>query len=310
MNFDKLPIDVVYYIYDFVDYDTKTSVLLNSNKYIMNSRQLREIFTIQRMKNIYEHSINKNLFEVSISRTPVLKNKIDGLFPSPIIYEYVNAYGAEKITTIIHPLKEGVLTFKAKKNLLPKLKGKLLINCINNFRNMKLNNAELDNYFCKIAYLIVRNIVHYRNVIAEKDRQIALKKEEQMTNKLNEQNLHIAEKETKRINKINEQNRRTEEKETKRINKINEHNRRAEEKETKRINKINEQNRRAEEKETKRINKINEQNRRAEEKETKRINKKRRDFENRRIKLTKAFEKLYKKKQIATYNSLKIQSKK
>ena len=274
MNLDKLPIDVVYYIYDFVDYDTKTSVLLNSNKYIMNSRQLREIFTIQRMKNIYEHSINKNLFEVSISRTPVLKNKIDGLFPSPIIYEYVNAYGAEKITTIIHPLKEGVLTFKAKKNLLPKLKGKLLINCINNFRNMKLNNAELDNYFCKIAYLIVRNIVHYRNVIAEKDRQIALKKEEQMTNKLNEQNLHIAEKETKRINKINEQNRRTEEKETKRINKINE------------------------------------QNRRAEEKETKRINKKRRDFENRRIKLTKAFEKLYKKKQIATYNSLKIQSKK
>ena len=238
MNLDKLPIDVVYYIYDFVDYDTKTSVLLNSNKYIMNSRQLREIFTIQRMKNIYEHSINKNLFEVSISRTPVLKNKIDGLFPSPIIYEYVNAYGAEKITTIIHPLKEGVLTFKAKKNLLPKLKGKLLINCINNFRNMKLNNAELDNYFCKIAYLIVRNIVHYRNVIAEKDRQIALKKEEQMTNKLNEQN------------------------------------------------------------------------RRTEEKETKRINKKRRDFENRRIKLTKAFEKLYKKKQIATYNSLKIQSKK
>jgi hypothetical protein len=292
MNLDKLPIDVVYYIYDFVDYDTKTSVLLNSNKYIMNSRQLREIFTIQRMKNIYEHSINKNLFEVSISRTPVLKNKIDGLFPSPIIYEYVNAYGAEKITTIIHPLKEGVLTFKAKKNLLPKLKGKLLINCINNFRNMKLNNAELDNYFCKIAYLIVRNIVHYRNVIAEKDRQIALKTEEQMTNKINEQNRRTAEKETKRINKINEQNRRTEEKETKRINKINE------------------QNRRTEEKETKRINKINEQNRRTEEKETKRINKKRRDFENRRIKLTKAFEKLYKKKQIATYNSLKIQSKK
>ena len=121
---------------------------------------------------------------------------------------------------------------------------------------MKLNNAELDNYFCKIAYLIVRNIVHYRNVIAEKDRQIALKTEEQMTNKINEQNRRTAEKETKRINKINEQNRRTE------------------------------------------------------EKETKRINKKRRDFENRRIKLTKAFEKLYKKKQIATYNSLKIQSKK
>ena len=34
--FDKLPRELLQGIYDFVDYDTKTSVLLHSNKYIMH----------------------------------------------------------------------------------------------------------------------------------------------------------------------------------------------------------------------------------------------------------------------------------
>lgn len=197
--FDKLPRELLQGIYDFVDYDTKTSVLLHSNKYIMDCRQLRYIFTIQKMKNIYENSVNKNLFEDTLSRTSILKSNIDALFPAEITYEYVDRNGVQQQKSIAHPLKEVILSFKSKKNLLPQLKGKLLINSINEFRSMKSNILDLDRHFCKIAYLIVRNIIYYRKVLMKKNRYIEVQKELSRIKKMNQQKERKLEQQRKQL---------------------------------------------------------------------------------------------------------------
>ena len=171
MNLSKLPVELVFCIYEFVDYETRVSYMLNRITYLTNRRELSDTFTVKHISDIFRHCvINKLTSTVKIRNRDrrKIKPEINAMFPSSNKYIFVDQSGIQREVVKKHPVLNVLNGMRMIIVYNKKDKGKALIDMINSFKNIKSYIADIDHLLMKFAYETICTIIHYKRILDTK----------------------------------------------------------------------------------------------------------------------------------------------
>ena len=194
----RLPFEMKNYIYNYVDYDTRITVSLDTHKGLLNKRDLFEMFTIQQLQSLYKHCIVDKIstYNKQTRKRTIKKAWID-LFPKAESYRFVDEYGVDQHIYRQHPLIDILEDFKSSVVFDKKTKGTMLIRAINGFSNISSGNINIDYRFRNIAYTTILCIVDYKNRVLLKKQRI--QEERVIRQNIREQECIIKESEKQKL---------------------------------------------------------------------------------------------------------------
>lgn len=160
----RLPFEMRNYIYNYIDYDTKINVSMDTHKELINKRDLFKLFTIQQLQSLYKHCIVDKISDYNKqTRKRTIKKELIELFPKAENYYFVDEYGVDQHIYRQHPIIDILENFKSSVVFDKKSKGSMLIRAIDGFSNISSGDIHIDYHFRNIAYTIILCIVDYKN---------------------------------------------------------------------------------------------------------------------------------------------------
>lgn len=171
---NKLPYEMVYTIYDYIDYDTKVVISLDRYKDVLNKRYVFELFSIQQLQHIYRHCVIDKISTYNKeTRKRSIKKEFVSLFPPATYYNYIDENGMGQHVYQEHPIISILEDFKKSATFDKKLKGTMLIRAIHGFSNMSSGDINIDYVLRKVAYQTIQTIVYYKKIVLLKKQIMA-----------------------------------------------------------------------------------------------------------------------------------------
>ena len=164
-----LPVELNKYIYNFVDYDTRTKCLLDKNEKMFTNQELSSNFTLAQLNILYFKSITEK-FSVKndYSFRRVLKNYITSKFPDTPSYSYVDQNGDEQVIQIMHPFLEKLMIYKKTPAINSFAKVSIFKNTVKQLSNLRCDIVDINYILESILYKFVQTTIYYRNIILKR----------------------------------------------------------------------------------------------------------------------------------------------
>ena len=164
-----LPGELNKYIYNFVDYDTRTNCLLDKNEKMFTNQELSSNFTLAQLNILYFKSITEK-FSVKndYSFRRVLKNDITSKFPDTPSYCYVDQNGDEQVIQIMHPFLEKLMVYKKVPNINSFSKISMLKNAVKHLLNLRCDIVDINYMLESILYKFVQTTIYFRDTLLKR----------------------------------------------------------------------------------------------------------------------------------------------
>lgn len=184
-----LPVELNKYVYNYVDYETKTKCLLDKNKNLFSSQELSNNFTLLQLNKLYFNSVTEK-FSVKndYSFRRVLKNSITNKFPDTPSYCYVDQNGDEQVIQIMHPFLEKLMIYKKLPTINSFAKVSIFKITVKQLSNLKCDIVDVNYILESILHKFVQSTIYYRNIILKrwqlKEEMLSKKKKAEMFKKV------------------------------------------------------------------------------------------------------------------------------
>ena len=183
MNIERLPLDLVRYVYKFVDYETRIDCYLHANPMLTDKKLLWNNFTLQQLNNLYHKGIvEKMSVKRKDSNRRVLIDDITKEFGDVPSYTYIDEHGDEFNFKIMHPVLEILQKYKLSTNICSRNKIGLITEGIASLRNIDCDKIEAIYKIRRICYHFIRSILYYKRILYERE-QLQLSEQERQERK-------------------------------------------------------------------------------------------------------------------------------
>ena len=195
MNIERLPLDLIRYVYKFVDYETRIDCYLHANPMLTDKKLLWNNFTLQQLNNLYHKGIvEKMSVKRKDSNRRVLIDDITKEFDNIPSYTYIDEHGDEFNFKIMHPVLEILQKYKLSTNISSRNKIGLITECITSLRNIDCDKKEAIYKIRRICYHFIRSILYYKRILYEREQLQRSEQERQERRKEFLSMQHIIEK--------------------------------------------------------------------------------------------------------------------
>ena len=166
---ELLPIELNKYVYNFVDYDTKTKCLLDKNEKLFTNQELSNNFTLLQLNTLYFKCITEKFSAKNdYSFRRVLKDCITNKFPDTPSYCYVDQNGDEQVIQIMHPFLEKLMIYKKTPAINSFAKISIFKNTVKQLSNLRCDIVEINYILESILYKFLQTTLYYRNIILKR----------------------------------------------------------------------------------------------------------------------------------------------
>ena len=166
---ELLPIELNKYVYNFVDYDTKTKCLLDKNEKLFTNQELSNNFTLLQLNTLYFKCITEKFSAKNdYSFRRVLKDCITNKFPDTPSYCYVDQNGDEQVIQIMHPFLEKLMIYKKTPAINSFAKISIFKNTVKQLSNLRCDIVEINYILESILYKFLQTTIYYRNIILKR----------------------------------------------------------------------------------------------------------------------------------------------
>lgn len=187
--FVKLPIDMKRYVYNFIDYDTKTTLILHERFEFMTNKNLYSILTVEKIKKatknglidkIYKNTITTQdeinneqrqymNYTMNYTRKLRLHNNILKLLPKSETYTYRSRNGLLTSVERFHPMVDELVScIRTGIYVNSEVKAYELITGFDTLRNLRSfdsNMLDVNYLFSKLAYQLLVSLIIYCDVV-------------------------------------------------------------------------------------------------------------------------------------------------
>tara|TARA_B100001093_G_scaffold103293_4_gene95512 strand:- start:4034 stop:4735 length:702 start_codon:yes stop_codon:yes gene_type:complete len=166
---ELLPVELNKYVYNYVDYESKTKCLLNKNENLFSNQELSNNFTLLQLNKLYFKSVTEK-FSVKndYSFRRVLKDIITNKFPDTPSYCYVDQNGDEQVIQIMHPFLEKLMIYKKTPAINSFAKVSMFKNTVKQLSNLKCDIVDVNYILESILYKFIQSTIYYRNIILKR----------------------------------------------------------------------------------------------------------------------------------------------
>lgn len=166
---ELLPVELNKYVYNYVDYESKTKCLLYKNENLFSNQELSNNFTLSQLNTLYFKSVTEK-FSVKndYSFRRVLKNIITNKFHDTPSYCYVDQNGDEQVIQIMHPFLEKLMIYKKTPAINSFAKVSMFKNTVKQLSNLRCDIVDVNYILESILYKFVQSTIYYRNIILKR----------------------------------------------------------------------------------------------------------------------------------------------
>ena len=166
---ELLPIELNKYVYNFVDYDTKTKCLLDKNEKLFINQELSNNFTLLQLNTLYFKCITEKFSAKNdYSFRRVLKDCITNKFPDTPSYCYVDQNGDEQVIQIMHPFLEKLMVYKKVPTINSFSKIIILKNTLKHLSNLRCDIVDVNYMLESILYKFVQTTIYFRDTLLKR----------------------------------------------------------------------------------------------------------------------------------------------
>lgn len=166
---ELLPTELNKYVYNFVDYDTKTKCLLDKNENLFTNQELSNNFTLLQLNALYFKCITEKFSAKNdYSFRRVLKNSIINKFPDTPSYSYVDQNGDEQVIQIMHPFLEKLMIYKKTPSINSFAKISIFKNTVKQLSNLRCDIVDINYMLESILYKFVQTTIYFRDTLLKR----------------------------------------------------------------------------------------------------------------------------------------------
>lgn len=185
--FARLPCDMKWYIKKFIDYDTKTRLIIDNNRRFMSNRNLYSVLTLEQIRKATRYGLIEKLYNVSTPRneyvstddgniqldTINMSQQMSSAFPKSTRHSFRGHNGLPKFVDKFHPMIEEVYKGICSTVCVTyERKALCLLNGFVSLKNIRSSEPDVVNgvyLLSKLCFQLVVSMMIYFDVV-KKDR--------------------------------------------------------------------------------------------------------------------------------------------